>query len=878
MGQYLRLFSRFILRPLGRQKLRSAITALGISLGVGVMVAVRLANATSLESFRAATEPLAGNTSLTISGAGGRLDELDMSEISWLREYAALSPVVEGLAYAPRADQPDLPGVAVKGDFLHVLGVDVLRDHPLRRHRLVRFMTGNREPGYRELLFLLSDSKAVALTERFARRRGIKIGDTIPVIIGGNRSDLIVRALLADEGFARSFDGRIALMDIAAAQWALDRIGYLDRVDLKLKPGVPIDVAEQEINSRLPARLAVRRPDYSFGQVEKMIAAFHFNLNALAAISVLVGLFLIYNTVSISVIARRDEIGMLRALGGSRKMVLSLFFGEAVLLSLVGSAAGLGLGRLLAGAATQASAATVNTFYIAWAARGALAAHPLRATDLLLALAVALPLSIVAAAVPALEASRVRPVEAMRGAERLGADLRLSRTHLSTALLLMGSAYPLSLLGPVNGVPLFGYAAAAALTFGGAFLVPPSLWTVCRLVCAGSRRNRFPLRAEARLAGANLGGAIRRVSISVAALAVSLAMMVAISIMIGSFRETVVYWINQNLWASVYVRSVTGQLNSVEDISEDVVSLIRSDPDVAEVYPFTARELNYGASPITIGAGDFKVFSRIGKLLYKSPANASRQIEGAIGQDSIVVSESFELRFEKKVGDQVLLPTIAGPHPFKVVAVYYDYSSSRGTVVMDSRTYERWFGPFRPGSLSLVLREGAAPEAVVERLSGVCGPERGIAYTTSGAVRGEVMRIFDSSFTIIRALEIVAIVVAALGVIATLITLILERRREIAILRCLGATASQVRRTILIEAAMIGSVGQGIGVAAGAAMSLVIIYVINTQSFAWTLQFHLPVGFLLQTTLLIVAVSAVAGLYPAARGASIDPIRFVREE
>src|SRR6185436_7713445 len=286
------------------------------------------------------------------------------------------------------------------------------------------------------------------------------------------------------------------LMDIAAAQLAFSRLGLLDRVDVKLKPGIDVDAAEAEIAKRLPASLAVTRPQEGYGQVEKMIAAFHFNLTALGSIALLVGLFLIYNTISISVITRREEIGSLRAVGAGRGVVLALFLGEALLFATAGAGIGLGLGRLMANAAVRFTATTVETFYVASAATQTAGAQSIGLIDVVLAFAVALPLASIAAALPALEASRVRPIEAMRGAERLSGAFKPSLKLTALALVLFGLGYALSRLDAVNGLPLFGYAAALALTFGGAFLVPASLWLACRIGARLSTSVARPIEAE----------------------------------------------------------------------------------------------------------------------------------------------------------------------------------------------------------------------------------------------------------------------------------------------------------------------------------------------------------------------------------------------
>ncbi|HET9530774.1 MAG TPA: FtsX-like permease family protein, partial [Blastocatellia bacterium] len=348
----LKLSKQFIARALASSPLRSAVTALGISLGVGVMIAIRLANTSALESFRAATDAVAGETSIRITGAAGRFDELKLGELSWLRRYGQMSPVITGYATVDGAEE-----------FLQVLGVDVLRDRALRRYRLLSFGDDLGEPSSRDFLRLLTDPQSIILTEKFARRQALSIGSPISMVFGDSRRNLTVRGLLRDEGPARALDGNFALMDIAAAQAAFDRAGLLDRLDVKLKDGISLEQAESEIARRLPPALKIERPDAQYGQVEKMIAAFHFNLNALGSIALLVGLFLIYNTVSISVITRREEIGTLRAVGAGRRLVLALFLGEALFLAVAGTIVGLGLGRLMAAAAVRATAATVETFY-----------------------------------------------------------------------------------------------------------------------------------------------------------------------------------------------------------------------------------------------------------------------------------------------------------------------------------------------------------------------------------------------------------------------------------------------------------------------------------------------------------------------------------
>ena len=874
MWRYVKLFRQFIVRSLAREKLRTSLIVLGISLGVGVMVAVRLANSSALASFRAATESIAGETTLEITGVTGRFAELTVRDLQWLDTYGHMSPVIDGYAMTESSRQDSTPG-----EFLHVLGVDILRDRSLRRYQLLRLSEEARETTTREFLLLLVDPQAIILTEKFARRFNLSIGSSLPLLIGDRRLTFTVRGLLRDEGPARALDGNFALLDLAAAQTAFNRLGFLDRLDLKVRQGIDPGHAEAAITQRLPAGLTVAQPTQRYGQMEKMIAAFHFNLNALASIALLVGLFLIYNTISISVITRREEIGMLRAVGAGRFLVLTLFLGEALLLASCGAALGLGIGQALANAAIQATSSTVETFYFAAAITQAAAPRALGTAEVVLAFAIALPLALLAATVPAREATRIEPIEAIRGGEQLSRNARPSRRYVGFALALLLLSYGLSFLEPIAGLPVWGYLAALALVFAGALFVPGILWLICRVNSDTFSRISAIFSVERRLASANLSGALSRIAISVAALAVSLAMMVAISIMISSFRTTVEYWIGETLQADIYVRPFTKTSSTSEgEIAAEVVDQITTDPQVAAVDAFVAQTVRYQENLITLASGNFDVVLTHGRLMFKAPADAATQIRRAIGQDAVTVSESFALRFKKQPGEQVELPTPLGLRPFTIAAVFYDYSNNRGVVVMDHATHARYFPPTQPSSLSVYLRPGTEATTVRDRLAQTLSSRFRLVFSTNETLRSEAIRIFDSTFTITRALEVIAIIVAALGVISTLITLILERQREFALLSILGATRNQIRRMVVIEALLIGSTSQVIGLVIGVLLSVVLIYVINVQSFGWTIQFHIPVMFLLQSTALILVATAIAGLYPATRAAGIDAVRFVREE
>jgi putative ABC transport system permease protein len=367
--------------------------------------------------------------------------------------------------------------------------------------------------------------------------------------------------------------------------------------------------------------------------------------------------------------------------------------------------------------------------------------------------------------------------------------------------------------------------------------------------------------------------------VSVAALAVALSMMVAIAIMIGSFRETVVQWVGQTLVADLFVGPSTRPAGARQaTISPEVELIVSSHPDVAAVDRFRNVTAPYAGTQVSMIAGDFRVLLEHGNLPFKAPSDGKAAMRGAIGRDAVIVSEAFALRHGSDVGDTVTLATNAGARPFEIAAVYYDYSTDRGVISMDGATYTRHFGEWRPTGLTTYLRPGVDADAARAALLAAIGERHEVFIYTNRSLRAEVLRIFDATFAITYALEAIAIVVAVMGVAGTLLTLILERRKEIAMLRLVGADRRQVGRMVVLEAVMLGAASQGVGLAVGLLLSLVLIYVINVQSFGWTIQFHLPWVFLLQMSVVIVVCTALAGLYPARLAARMSLAGEVVEE
>lgn len=861
------MFSSLIVRPLRGDVPRAVVTVLGVALGVAVLLGIRKANDASLEGFRAGLELTSGRAGLEIACPPLGVEERHLKDLMWLREWGVATPVVQAdvLAEGPAGSA-----------MVPLLGIDALRDPALRDYAVAaEDQAMAQEAAGLDLLGMIGAPDQALLTTELARTLGVRTGDALAVTFGDRRQALRVAAVLGgaaqgaggeDEAAARSTGatGALVVMDIAAAQGALERAGWIDRLDVRLHAGIDPAEAEAAIRARLPAGLTVQRPERRGEAVETMLAAFHFNLTMLSTIALVVGLFLIYNTIAVAVMTRRAEIGMLRTLGAGRGRILGLFLGEALLLGAVGGLIGAPLGWLLARGAVKLTAATVDTLYVAHAAQ----VPGLEWVDVGLALAVALPLALVAAARPAWEAIKVPPVAAVRGTEEVARQGRVPWGALGTAALCgLAGAWTVR-QAPVNGLPLWGYATAGLILLGVAALTPLALTLAARGARAGLGR---VFGIAGRLAAGQIGASTGRLSISVAALAVSLALTLAIAIMVGSFRQTVALWVDQSMGADLYLRpSTPPRATHAPSFSSETVALLRAHPQVAAVDGYRALDLPYEGRLVKLGTGDYELSQRRARVALKTPGDGAALLARALEEGGVLVSEAFALRFEKREGDTITLNTARGPVAFPITAVFYDYSNDRGTITMDHRQFERHFGESNPTHLALFLHPGADAEAVKEELRQTLAEARLLMFTNAG-LRAEVLRIFDGTFAITWALELIAIVVAMAGVAATLLTLILDRQQELRLLRLAGADAGQVRSTVLIESGLIGAVSQALGIVAGLLLSLVLIQVINPQSFGWSIQFHFPAGFVLGSSGLTVLATMAAGVFPARRATRLLP-------
>jgi putative ABC transport system permease protein len=843
---YAALFYRLIVRPMLREKGRSLLVLFAVALGVAVVLAIDLAGDAAAGSFHSSLQTLAGSNNLEVTADGGVPQSL-VGDLSRLPYPIRVSPRIE-----------DHATVAATGETIPLIGIDFIAqaNNPVDRQLELSQDTS--------AFTDINDPTAIWTTRSLCDH----IGGTVTLIINDQRRTYTVRGLIPASD---QVSGDVAVMDIGAAQQATGQAGRVDRILLQVPEQPSFNYWQQKTQSALPSGVRLQAQGSETAANRRMLAAFRWNLRVLSYIALLVGAFLIYNTISVSVVRRRPDIGTLRALGASRRAVLLAFLAEAALFGIVGSLLALPLGSLLAGGAVQLLSTTVNALYVS-SRPGTLA---LSAGSVLLAFIVGIGVAVASALAPAREAALLPPTEAMaRGRREYAVRVERRRDALFAILLAIAAALA-AYLPPLDGKPVFGYMAALLLVAASALAIPALVSALMPLLSAVMRKL---LGVEALLAARSLAGSLRRTAVLVGTLSTAIAMMTSVGIMVGSFRQTVVTWMDRQLPADLYLRPAGAPGGDRHPtLQPELADRVASLPGVAAVTRFRAYDIQYQGLPATLAWADVDPAHDRQTTEFLSGRSSSVVMKELVSGNNAIVSEPFVNKHHVHTGDILTLPMGVRNVPFRIVGVFYDYGDEAGIILLARSTMLQYLPDRAASNLAVYLAPGADLETVRAEISkAAVGGD--VLIFSNREIRRQGIRVFDQTFAITYALEAIAILVAVLGIAGALISIVIDRRREFGLLRFLGAATSQIRRLILIEAGLIGILANIVGLALGCLLSLILIYVINKQSFGWTIRFHWPVSILVGALSGVYLATVLAGLYPASIAQRLNPIEVIHEE
>jgi putative ABC transport system permease protein len=851
-GWMLRLFFTHSLRYFARHPALTALNIVGIALGVTVFLSVQIINHSALESFRASVDIVAGKADIEVVGDGLRFDEQAYPVVANDPDIIAATPTVEDIA-----SLTDYPG-----EYLQLLGIDIFSSGPLRTFEL--HDAKNQKP---DIVGFLRDPKVIALTRKLSQRLDLKIGDPLRVETQTGTETFHVGYILDFGEDAPGADEHLSVMDIANVQENFRHVGKLTRISALLKPGADFNAVCADLRTKLPADVIVQAPDRRNRQIERMIGAFQLNLTALSLISLLVGMFLIYNTVATAVVRRRHEIGVLCALGLNGLQVQGLFMAEAFVLGVAGSLLGLVLGVVMAGQLVGIVSQTITSLYILTSIQNLFISPWI----VVVAMTLCLGAVLLAAWFPSREAALLSPVEALSVGHLEEESARKTGGWSAIGLGLLILAALVARVSLTYGPAWLSFGAALFTLLGFAFFVPALSVHFSRWV--------HPRSVMARIAFGHFAQSLHRTSMAIASLVVALAMVVGISTMIFSFRTTVEEWLNRSIQADLVIAPAANLLiGNREMIRPEVERIVAAVPHVS-YDSFRELRVQLNGQQVKLASVRLAVTRYIEKLTF-TQGDSHDAFDAAIDHGAVLVSQPFFRRFHLGLGDTINLATPTGHHDFKIAGVYIDYTTEGGVILVDWQTYRKFWQDDAINGIGIYIdkNSGVTAAQLQKELRPKIAPYGDYLIKSNQELREQVFRIFDQTFSVTYILQTIGIIISALGIFLTLTILVTERRREISILRAIGASRGQIEALILWEAGIIGLLGSFLGIAAGLALAWILSFVINVSFFGWTISWATPWRFLLTLPLMVIGAALVAGYGPARQAAYLDIADGVKME
>jgi putative ABC transport system permease protein len=845
--RYLHFFRWLVLRYLAQHRLLALLNIASVALGVAVYLAIQIANHSANRAFAASVDVVAGKAHLEITApASGLADEI-FPLVTRQPGIAVATPLVRGLITLP-----DFPG-----EYLELLGIDIFSDGPFRIFDLTNF-----ERSAFDIQGWLGRGDCIAVSDEFAQRHHLRKGDAVRVQINGATRSLRIDFILRTRGAA--LPSQFAAMDIGWAQEFLQRRGKIDAVQLRLTNPAEREKVMAQLRALLPVDAIVAAPLQRGEQVEKMLSSFQLNLTAMSLVSLLVGVFLIYNTVSASVARRRHEIGILRSLGVTRAEVRTLFFAEAVLLGIFGSALGVLAGLLLARMLVGTVSETISSLYVLIQVRQIATAPWMFAAAFGIGM-----LSVIAGTwLPAQQAARMDPICALTSGAVSEQSARLSHAWFWSGAICLLISILLGWLALATGPPWFGFIAAFFVLAGFALFAPV-------IATAFSLFLRRKVVIEVKLAATNLSRALGKNSVTIAALACAVGMTVSVGVMVFSFRQTVKVWIDETLIADLFIAPASNEIVGPSSfIPPEALPFVEQLPGVEAVDTFREVELPFRSGTIAVAV----VRGTERRRFHFLQGDGQSTLRRFHSEQCVLVSESFTRRHRVHEGDALQFPTPTGIQQFIIAGVFYDYARDQGVVFMSEKNFVRFWRDDRINSIAVYLGKNGNADAVRQAFRAKFGRTGEFAFYPNRDLRERIFEIFDQTFAVTYVLRSIAVIVAVVGIFFTLTTLVTERTRELAILRAIGASAGQIRRLLLWESAMIGVLASALGLAAGICLSFVLTSVINRAFFGWTIQMAFPWLALAFTPGWIVASAFAAGWLPAWRAGKLRLAEAVRSE
>lgn len=843
-----RLLERVSLPRIHEHRLRTILTTLGIAIGVAGFVAVMIVNRSIMRGVTSTIDDVAGKADLQISAGTSGFSE-DLLDV--LREIPGvykLTPAVQQIATLRTASE--------QHERVLLLGIDMLgsEDTYFRNYDSKDFEEIRADP-----LPFLGSPTSVLLGEALAQRHGIKLHDKVALVSANGVQDFEVWGFLKANGVGHAFGGAIGVMYYPALQVAFERGRNLDRIDIAVNPGTDPELVASAIHAKLGAGFSVDRPALRGDRVDKMLTAVRSALLMGSIIALIAAGALVFNTLSIGIVQRQRELGILRALGMTRAQLNSLLTLEGALLGIGGAVWGVVFGVLLSRGMLKVTGETLNRVYIEHATSNV----EVRVSDLLLGALLGVGMSTAAAWAATNRVAELRVVEALSGRRFMSAlfgKSGLTRDDvvgLVLSLLCLG----LLLLPPAGNIPVGAMVAVVAGALAGGALMTRVV-QVFHLALRPFRGGG--LSVEALLASENLPRDLRRTANTAAGFAASVGLTLSFATYAVSFTNSLDLWLSQSLPGDLFVtsgESIAGMSGRNTPLSPALGEQLAAIVGVERVRPARFADVSFRGRTVKLIATDIESFTK--RLPLIPVEGTAEELTSGLLSGKVTVSDNFSKLFDLHRGDTLSLPTKDGAHEFAIAGVSVDYTSDRGSITMDRATYLAAFQDERVDTFELQLQRTAAIETVRQTINRSLRDRYDLFVLTNKEFRQELNGSVGKIFALLNVFEVVTIIVALLGLITALLANVLDRNRELGVLRAVGMMRRQLRKMVMIESMFVALIGVLAGIVFGLVFGYVNLRSITGVQLGWYLTFSLPTRSIIEVVLITLPLSAVAGYLPA---------------
>jgi putative ABC transport system permease protein len=836
------------LRYLIKHPWQFGLSILGIAMGVAIVVSIDIANYSSAKAFDLSMNAVAGRATHQIIGTSQGIPDSFYTYLRIEKGYKNISPVIE--SYVSLVD--------TNKKVFKLLGVDFFAERPFRD-----YLSGASVSIDGELKDFLTKPNSIILSQESLKSLGKLMGDTIAVLINGTERNLFIAGLITEDEQNKSALENLFIADIATAQELTNKIGAIDYIDIIIDN----EDEETKINSLLPDEFVLQKSGSRSQTAEQMLEAFNINLTSLSLLALIVGLFLIYNTMTFSVVQRKVLIGTLRSIGVTSNEISRIILREALIIGIIGTTFGFTLAYFISKFLIVFISQTINDLYYVVSVREIYISPMI----IIKGASLGIIATILSAIKPAKEASMVHPRSAMIRSEQESSLLK-KVPAMSIAGVVFIFTGVVVLYIPSKNIWL-SYFGILPIIIGFA-LSTPVIIIIVEKIFSPVYKKLFGITGK--MASRSIIQNISRTYIAIAALALAVAATVGVGTMISSFRSTVINWLEARLNADVFISapSLISRRNDAV-LSEEILTKIKSLDGVKDINFYREIEIFQEGKRYHIIATGLSKRSYSGfQFKEGNPDEVWNEFENG----GIFLSEPFAYKYDLNVGSILSLKTDFGMKDFKVAGIYYDYASDQGLITLNYDHFKKYWKTEGVSGISIFVDDGSSISTVKEKIQSIETNGQHLVVRTYKFLRDSSIEIFDRTFLIAKVLQILSVIVAFIGILSSLMSLQLERKRELGILRANGLLPSQLFKIVNLQTLLMGFTAGVLALPLGNILAAILVYIINKRSFGWTMQFEILHSIMLEAMIVSLAAALLAGIYPGYKMSKTSPANALREE